>query len=186
VYPIVVMLLDGLAEAWKPVTSLTFSIRARETRPQMLQVVARVFTRELAQQDPAPAAVLPASKRIKVLMNQLSDADFLRLSSEEMAAHCRCTVRHFQRLFSQTFGVAVRKKQEQLRLLKAGQILVETKTKVQDVAKEVHYHDGHTIVREGEEGDSMFVIVEGALIVFIIKYRRGKRPRKPYRTTLPK
>ena len=58
-----------------------------------------------------------------------------------MADHCRCTVRHFQRLFSQIFGIAVRKKQEQLRLLKAGQILVETNTKVRDVAKEAGYED---------------------------------------------
>jgi flagellar motor switch protein FliM len=37
---IVKILLEGLAEAWKPVTNLAFSIRARETRPQMLQVAA--------------------------------------------------------------------------------------------------------------------------------------------------
>ena len=37
---VVKLLLDGFAEAWKPVASLTFSIRARETRPQMLQVTA--------------------------------------------------------------------------------------------------------------------------------------------------
>jgi flagellar motor switch protein FliM len=37
---IVKLLLEGLAEAWKPVTNLAFSIRARETRPQMLQVAA--------------------------------------------------------------------------------------------------------------------------------------------------
>ncbi len=37
---VVKLLLEGLAEAWKPVTNLAFSIRARETRPQMLQVVA--------------------------------------------------------------------------------------------------------------------------------------------------
>jgi flagellar motor switch protein FliM len=37
---VVKRLLDGLAEAWKAVTSLTFSIRGRETRPQMLQVAA--------------------------------------------------------------------------------------------------------------------------------------------------
>jgi flagellar motor switch protein FliM len=37
---VVKLLLDGLAEAWKAVTSLTFSIRGRETRPQMLQVAA--------------------------------------------------------------------------------------------------------------------------------------------------
>lgn len=34
------MLLDGFAEAWRPVTSLNFRIRGRETRPQMLQVAA--------------------------------------------------------------------------------------------------------------------------------------------------
>jgi len=37
---VVKLLLDGLAEAWRPVTNLTFSIRARETRPKMLQVAA--------------------------------------------------------------------------------------------------------------------------------------------------
>jgi flagellar motor switch protein FliM len=37
---VVKLLLDGLAEAWRTVTTLTFSIRARETRPKMLQVAA--------------------------------------------------------------------------------------------------------------------------------------------------
>ena len=37
---VVKLLLEGLSEAWKPVTNLAFSIRARETRPQMLQVAA--------------------------------------------------------------------------------------------------------------------------------------------------
>jgi flagellar motor switch protein FliM len=37
---VVKLLLEGLTDAWKPVTSLAFSIRARETRPRMLQVAA--------------------------------------------------------------------------------------------------------------------------------------------------
>jgi flagellar motor switch protein FliM len=37
---VVKLVLDGLAEAWKAVTNLTFGIRGRETRPQMLQVAA--------------------------------------------------------------------------------------------------------------------------------------------------
>jgi flagellar motor switch protein FliM len=37
---VVKLLLEGLTEAWKPVTNLAFSIRARDTRPQMLQVAA--------------------------------------------------------------------------------------------------------------------------------------------------
>jgi len=34
------LLIEGLAEAWKPVTTLSFAIRGRETRPSMLQVAA--------------------------------------------------------------------------------------------------------------------------------------------------
>ena len=37
---VVLIVLDGLAEAWRTVTSLTFGIRGRETRPRMLQVAA--------------------------------------------------------------------------------------------------------------------------------------------------
>jgi len=37
---VVKLLLDGLTEGWKPITPVTFGIRGRETRPQMLQVAA--------------------------------------------------------------------------------------------------------------------------------------------------
>jgi flagellar motor switch protein FliM len=37
---VVRVVLDGLGEAWRAVAALTFTIRARETRPQMLQVAA--------------------------------------------------------------------------------------------------------------------------------------------------
>jgi flagellar motor switch protein FliM len=37
---VIKLLLAGLGDAWRAVTNLTFTIRARETRPQMLQVAA--------------------------------------------------------------------------------------------------------------------------------------------------
>jgi flagellar motor switch protein FliM len=37
---IVKLLLEGLAETWRPIINLAFGIRGRETRPQMLQVAA--------------------------------------------------------------------------------------------------------------------------------------------------
>lgn len=37
---VVLVLLDGLADGWRAVASLSFGIRGRETRPQMLQVAA--------------------------------------------------------------------------------------------------------------------------------------------------
>jgi len=35
---VVKLLLDGLSETWRAITQLSFAVRARETRPQMLQV----------------------------------------------------------------------------------------------------------------------------------------------------
>jgi flagellar motor switch protein FliM len=35
---VVKLLLDGLSETWRAITPISFSVRARETRPQMLQV----------------------------------------------------------------------------------------------------------------------------------------------------
>ena len=37
---VVLLLIDGLADAWRAVASLSFAIRGRETRPRMLQVAA--------------------------------------------------------------------------------------------------------------------------------------------------
>lgn len=37
---VVMLLIDGLADGWRAVASLSFGIRGRETRPQMLQVAA--------------------------------------------------------------------------------------------------------------------------------------------------
>lgn len=37
---VVELILAGLTEVWKPIVDLTFGIRARETRPQMLRVTA--------------------------------------------------------------------------------------------------------------------------------------------------
>ena len=37
---VVKILIEALSETWRPIANLTFNIRARETRPQMLQVAA--------------------------------------------------------------------------------------------------------------------------------------------------
>ena len=65
---IVKLLLEGLADAWKPVTNLAFSIRARETRPQMLQVVAPsdgvvvvVFNLQVGTLNGAVSLCIPAT-----------------------------------------------------------------------------------------------------------------------------
>ena len=65
---VVKLMLEGLTEAWKPVTNVAFSIRARETRPQLLQVAAPgevvvvvVFTLQVGDVTGLVSLSLPAS-----------------------------------------------------------------------------------------------------------------------------
>jgi flagellar motor switch protein FliM len=65
---VVKILLDSLTETWKPVVELHFGIRARETRPQMLQVaspndtvVMLVFDMRIGEAQGMVSLCLPAS-----------------------------------------------------------------------------------------------------------------------------
>lgn len=65
---VVKILLDSLTEIWKPVVNLSFAIRARETRPQMLQVaspndtvVMLVFDMKIGEARGMVNLCLPAS-----------------------------------------------------------------------------------------------------------------------------
>jgi AraC-like DNA-binding protein len=103
-------------------------------RCRVLQVAAGLFDKELARPRPRGAAFLPASKRIKVFLNQLTEAEIMDLSPVELAMRCGCSVRHFNRLFHASFGVSLRAKQAELRLLKARQLLSETNATVSSIA----------------------------------------------------
>lgn len=65
---VVKILLDSLTETWRPVIGLTFAIRARETRPQMLQlasandtVVVLVFDMRIGEAQGLVHVCLPAT-----------------------------------------------------------------------------------------------------------------------------
>lgn len=108
-------------------------------RCQMLELVGKVFARELTPAGRTDAAALSATKRIKVLLEHLTEDEFLAASSEELAAYCGCSLRHFSRLFLQHFGVALRTRQTEMRLLKARRMLAETDSRVMTVAAACGY-----------------------------------------------
>jgi flagellar motor switch protein FliM len=65
---VVKILLESLTETWRPVVDLTFGIRARETRPQMLQVASQndpvvmlVFDLKIGEAQGMLNLCLPAS-----------------------------------------------------------------------------------------------------------------------------
>ena len=108
-------------------------------RCQMLELVGRVFARELTPSSQSDAATLSATKRIKVLLEHLTEEEFLAASSAELAAYCGCSLRHFSRLFLQHFGVSLRSRQTEMRLLKARRLLAETDSRVMTVAAACSY-----------------------------------------------
>jgi len=108
-------------------------------RCEMLELVGKTFARDLAPTGKAEAATLSATKRIRVLLEHLTEEEFLNASSDELAAYCGCSPRHFSRLFLQHFGVSLRSRQTEMRLLKARRLLVETDSRVRNVAAACGY-----------------------------------------------
>jgi AraC-like DNA-binding protein len=112
-------------------------------RCRILEVTALVFQKEIGVPLARTRGFLPASKRIRVFLNQLTEAEIMDLSPMELATRCGCSVRHFNRLFAANFGLSLRAKQTELRLLKARQLLAETGTAVNAVAAVCGYrHSG--------------------------------------------
>jgi len=58
-----------------------------------------------------------------------------------LASLCGCSARHFNRLFRSCFGISVRARQTQLRLIKARQLLSETEKKVLEIALDSGYRN---------------------------------------------
>jgi AraC-like DNA-binding protein len=108
-------------------------------RSQMLGLIGSVFARELAPAKRSEVATLSATKRIQVLLQHLTEEEFLSASSESLAAYCGCSLRHFSRLFLQHFGVSLRSRQIEMRLVKAQRLLAETDSRVMTVAASCGY-----------------------------------------------
>jgi AraC-like DNA-binding protein len=79
-------------------------------------------------------AFLSASKRVHELLNHLSETELLDYTALELADRCGCSLRHLGKLFRGFFGVSLRTKQRELRLIKARHLLRESKMSVVDVA----------------------------------------------------
>jgi AraC-like DNA-binding protein len=108
-------------------------------RCQMLELVGKIFARDLSPTGQTEASTLSATKRIRVLLEHLTEEEFLNASANELATYCGCSPRHFSRLFLQHFGVSLRSRQTEMRLLKARRLLAETDSRVMTVAAACGY-----------------------------------------------
>ena len=98
------------------------------------QAVAGVF-----HMPPVEESGHKLRERFRQLVAQMPDAELATLSLPELADKLHCSERHFSRLFRSEFGVPLRKRQTELRLLRARQLLADANAKVINVAYESGY-----------------------------------------------
>jgi transcriptional regulator GlxA family with amidase domain len=77
-----------------------------------------------------------ARARMAEVLKQMPAAALLDLTLNELVTQVQCTPRHFSRVFNEVVGMSFRKKQSEVRLLRAQELLATTESKVLDVAME--------------------------------------------------
>lgn len=110
-------------------------------RLEALGIVVALFDQDLAQHQPPDALGTSVAHRFEQLIAQMPDTELIHQNPAQLAQLCHCSPRHFNRLFHKQFGVSVRTRQTELRLLKARQLLAETDAKVIEVALDSGYRN---------------------------------------------
>jgi AraC-like DNA-binding protein len=112
-------------------------------RLQLLQIFTEAMADELkAAQcdiDPVGETTTDARARMAELLKQLPTAALLELTLNELVKQVHCTPRHGSRIFNDVVGMSFRKKQSEVRLQRAQELLATTRRKVIDIAMESGY-----------------------------------------------
>ena len=122
----------------------TFMERTR-TEPMIIQrgeallLALRLLAQSMPPVEPVGGRVAAAHDRFHQIIAQMPDTELIRRTSEELAALCGCTPRHFNRLFRAQFGQSPRVRQTELRLLKARSLLETGENTVPQIAAECGY-----------------------------------------------
>jgi AraC-like DNA-binding protein len=125
-----------VAQEFKAICGPGSDLNGPITRSRLLQLAVTVLLEPSAAAPARDAVFLPASKRAEVLLRKVSEAELLDYSAEDLATRCGCSLRHMNKLLRDMFGVSLRAKQREIRLIKAKQLLAETTRRVADVARE--------------------------------------------------
>jgi AraC-like DNA-binding protein len=129
------------ARAFSSIAPSASNGNALLARTELARILALAFARELTHPVPSPTTVLSSRLRLKALMNQVPEAEFLQLSARDLAGRCGCSLTHFNRSFRRLFGTSLSRKQQEIQLLRARELLLETTARVEAIAAEAGYDD---------------------------------------------
>jgi AraC-like DNA-binding protein len=129
---------EAFAQKFARLTALSPS-ESLSVRSALLQLWASSITSLLPASGEPMAGRNKLLERFRQLVGKMSEKEMATQSLTELAAQLRCSERHFSRLFREEFGVPLRTRQTELRLLRARQLLADGNVKVSSVAYESGY-----------------------------------------------
>jgi AraC-like DNA-binding protein len=132
---------DDVAREFKAICEATTDWALPMTRSCLLQLAVAVLVQPVSRMHSVERLFLPASKRVELLLRKLSEAELLDHTPADLASRCGCSARHLNKLFRGLFGVSVRSKQSELKLMKARQLLAESDLLVAQVANATGFRE---------------------------------------------
>lgn len=129
------------AGLWTQLLSHPVRGGALQQRAELLRIVALLFAQELQSPVPAAKSFLSARLKLRLLLNEMPEAEFLKLTARELAVHCGVSVTQANRSFRHLFGVSLLERQELIRLQNARQALAETNRSLEVLALEAGFRD---------------------------------------------
>ena len=134
--------------AESPGTSLWTQLVAESTassallqRVELLRIVATLFAGELKRPAPEEKSFLSARQKLRLLFNEMPEAEFLNLNPRDLATHCGVSLKQSNRSFRQLFGMSLPERQELIRLQNARQALADTTRSIKELALEAGFRD---------------------------------------------
>ena len=112
---------------------------ALPVRSGLLQLWSQAIASAMAVPANHPDQNQKLRERFREIIGKMPDAELATRSLTELAERVNCSERHFSRLFSEEYGVSLRSRQTELRLLRARQLLEDVNSKIINVAYESGY-----------------------------------------------
>jgi AraC-like DNA-binding protein len=129
---------EAFAQKFARLAALSQS-ESLSVRSALLQLWASSITSLLSASGGPMVGRNKLLARFRQLVGKMPEQEMATQSLTELAAQLHCSERHFSRLFREEFGVPLRKRQTELRLLRARQLLADNNAKISSVAYESGY-----------------------------------------------
>lgn len=126
---------------WTQLVAESAASSALLQRVELLRIVATLFAGELKRPAPEEKSFLSARQKLRLLFNEMPEAEFLKLNPRDLATHCGVSLKQSNRSFRQLFGMSLAERQELIRLQNARQALADTTRSIKELALEAGFRD---------------------------------------------